>query len=298
MGTRIDMIGIFVADLGPMVAFYRDVLGFEITWDGSGPYAEFVNEGVRFSMYERAQLPGLLGQTPGYPAGLNGTFELAIDLPTSADADQMYAQVIAAGGQPVYAPRRRAVGHALVDDRRPGGQSDRDRVVESRDRRIKEQPAARFPQMEKKGIFTKALAIAGTVLVWIPDSGAGLVLCGFSHPGAHVPVRLPHACRAFPGCPGRGVFAPLGRAAGAGAARAHRGEPRQRSGPAGGRSGACLVTGLASGRTEPTGWPWALVLASLALYVLALVVLGIGGVLLLRDLFKAARPPIPGDTPD
>ena len=56
-------------------------------------------------MYERAQLPGLLGQTPGYPAGLNGTFELAIDLPTSADADRMYAQVIAAGAQPVYTPR-------------------------------------------------------------------------------------------------------------------------------------------------------------------------------------------------
>jgi lactoylglutathione lyase len=105
MSTRIDMIGIFVADLAPMVAFYRDVLGFAITWDGNGPYAEFVNDGVRFAMYEREQLPGLLGQTPGYPAGLNGTFELAIDLPTSPDADQMYARVVAAGGQPVYAPR-------------------------------------------------------------------------------------------------------------------------------------------------------------------------------------------------
>ena len=48
---------------------------------------------------------GLLGQAPTYPAGLNGTFELAIDLPTSADADRVYAQVIAAGAQPVYAPR-------------------------------------------------------------------------------------------------------------------------------------------------------------------------------------------------
>ena len=41
MSTRIDMIGIFVTDLQRMVTFYRDVLGFEIEWDGKGPYAEF-----------------------------------------------------------------------------------------------------------------------------------------------------------------------------------------------------------------------------------------------------------------
>ena len=105
MGTRIDMVGLFVNDLGRMVAFYRDVLGFEIEWAGGGPHAEFRCEGVRFSMYERAQLPALLGQEPSYPSGLNGTFELAIDLPTSADADRVFAQVVAGGGRPVYAPR-------------------------------------------------------------------------------------------------------------------------------------------------------------------------------------------------
>jgi lactoylglutathione lyase len=105
MGTKLDMVGIFVGDLAGMVAFYRDALGFEIDWDGKGPYAEFKHEGVRFSMFERAQLPELLGQTPSYPAGLNGTFELAIDYPTSADADQAFARIVAAGGRPVYAPR-------------------------------------------------------------------------------------------------------------------------------------------------------------------------------------------------
>lgn len=105
MGTRLDLIGIFVNDLGRMVAFYREVLGFEIDWDGKGPYAEFKHEGIRFSMYERAQLPGLLGQAPTYPSGLNGTFELAIDLPTSADVDREFARVVQAGGRPVYAPR-------------------------------------------------------------------------------------------------------------------------------------------------------------------------------------------------
>ena len=79
----------------------------------------------------------------------------------------------------------------------------------------------------------------------------------------------------------------MGRAAGTLAARAHRGEPRLCGDFAGGRPGACLSHGPGLGRTEPTGWPWALVLASLALYVLALVILGVGGVLLVRDLFKA-----------
>jgi lactoylglutathione lyase len=105
MGTRLDMISIFVNDLRQMVAFYRDVLGFELDWDGNGPYAEFKNDGVRFSMYERAQLPALLGQTPAYPIGLNGTFELAIDLPTSADANREFERVVKAGGRAIYAPR-------------------------------------------------------------------------------------------------------------------------------------------------------------------------------------------------
>lgn len=105
MGTRFDMIGIFVQNLQKMVAFYRDVLGVETDWDGQGPYAEFKHDGIRFSMYERGQLPGLLGQTPGYPAGINGTFELAIDLPTSDTVDREYERIVRAGAKPVYAPR-------------------------------------------------------------------------------------------------------------------------------------------------------------------------------------------------
>lgn len=118
MGIRFDMVGIFVNDLQKMVAFYRDVLGLEIEWDGNGPYAEFKHEGIRFSMYERAQLPALLGQPPTYPAGLNGTFELAIDLPTSADADRFYENTVKAGAQPIYAPRDEPWGmhSAMVSD--------------------------------------------------------------------------------------------------------------------------------------------------------------------------------------
>ncbi|HVN77515.1 MAG TPA: VOC family protein [Terriglobia bacterium] len=110
MSTQLDMIGIFVRNLNQMVTFYRDVLGFEIEWDGKGPYAEFKHKGVRFSMYERGQLPALLGQPPTFPTGLNGTFELAIDLPTSGDVDREFDRVVKSGGQPIYAPRNEPWG--------------------------------------------------------------------------------------------------------------------------------------------------------------------------------------------
>ena len=110
MSTQFDMIGIFVSDLPKMVAFYKDALGFEIDWDGNGPYAEFKHQGIRFSMFERAQLPGLLGQNPTYPSGLNGTFELAIDLPVPGDVDREFERVVEAGGQPIYAPRQEPWG--------------------------------------------------------------------------------------------------------------------------------------------------------------------------------------------
>jgi hypothetical protein len=51
-----------------------------------------------------------------------------------------------------------------------------------------------------------------------------------------------------------------------------------------------VLTGLASGEMEPTGWPWVTVLGTLIGYALALVVLGIGGLLLVRDLFKTHKP--------
>lgn len=105
MTARIDMLGIFAGNMQVMVSFYRDVLGFETDWDGQSPYAEFKNEGVRFSMYRRKELADLFKETPTFPPALNGTFEIALDLPTSAEADREYARVVAAGARSLYAPR-------------------------------------------------------------------------------------------------------------------------------------------------------------------------------------------------
>jgi len=45
-------------------------------------------------------------------------------------------------------------------------------------------------------------------------------------------------------------------------------------------------TGLASGEAEAAGWPWALVIGGLIGYTLALVLVAIAGVLLVRDVFR------------
>lgn len=105
MKLKFDMIGLFVKDLHAMVAFYRDVVGLETQWDGVGPYAEFRHEGIRFAMYARAQLPSLLGQEPSYPNGLNGTFELAINVGVRDQVDATFHKFVVAGARPVYAPR-------------------------------------------------------------------------------------------------------------------------------------------------------------------------------------------------
>lgn len=105
MKARFDMIGIFVDNLEGMVRFYRDVLGIPTEWDGRGPYAEFAHEGIRFAMYARSELTQLLGTEPDYPRGLNGTFELAINVGEPRKVDEVFEEIVEKGGFVVYPPR-------------------------------------------------------------------------------------------------------------------------------------------------------------------------------------------------
>lgn len=105
MKLRFDMIGLFVKDLKTMVNFYSEVIGIDIDWDGQGPYAEFKHEGIRFAMFERTMLPELLGRQPSYPSGINGTFELAINVGAPESVDTTFQRLVEFGATPIYAPR-------------------------------------------------------------------------------------------------------------------------------------------------------------------------------------------------
>jgi len=140
--------------------------------------------------------------------------------------------------------------------------------------------------MEKKGVFTKILAIVGTVLVWLPIVAPVIFSVAAWIEGRRFRFDYLMPAELFPAALVGGgllLWAAL-------RARSRRGLIAWGLGIAAGLlvGGQVLavVTGLASGATEPTGWWWGLVLGSLVVYSLALIAIGVGGVLLLRDLFK------------
>jgi hypothetical protein len=138
--------------------------------------------------------------------------------------------------------------------------------------------------MEKKDVFTKVLAVAGTVLVWIPILFAIITAVigtirdrvlrfDFLMPAELFPVALV------------GVLLLLWAAQ-----RARSQRKLIRWGLVAmvvflfGGQAIAIVSGLASGAVEPTGWPWALAISSIALYTLALIEVCIAGVLLVREV--------------
>ena len=110
MGIKFDMISLFVKDIKRMVSFYKNILGLEIEWDENSPYAEFKHEGIRFSMYTREKLEKLFEKEPAYPNNLNGTFELAIDLPLYENVDVEFKRLIEGGAESIYEPRNEPWG--------------------------------------------------------------------------------------------------------------------------------------------------------------------------------------------
>jgi len=145
--------------------------------------------------------------------------------------------------------------------------------------------------MEKKGVLTKILAIVGTMLVWFPILAPVLL---------SVAVIIQERMFRFDYLMPAELFPATLVGGGLLIWAALRARSRRRLigwglgiavGLLVGGQVLAVVTGLASGETEPAGWWWALVLASIVIYTLALVVIGVGGVLLLRDLFKPSRLP-------
>ena len=140
--------------------------------------------------------------------------------------------------------------------------------------------------MEKKDVFTKILAIFGTTLIWLPILApfvfalgplirAGMLRFDYLIPAELFPVVLLGGillfwaalrARSYRKLIGWGLLIAVILLFGG--------------------QGLAIVTGMASGETKPTPLLMALVLGPILIYALVLVVVGVGGILLVRDLFK------------
>lgn len=96
--------GLFVSDMDISVRFYQDVFNTKANWDG-GPYADFIIEDAyQIMLYKRSNFEEMIAQKPDYPVKVNGTMELALDLPGFADVDKEFERIIQLGATPVLVP--------------------------------------------------------------------------------------------------------------------------------------------------------------------------------------------------
>ncbi len=106
---RVDYVIFYAADLDRCAAFYRDVIGLELTVRGRG-YVEFAMEGTKFGLFERTRLGELIGVEPAEPAA--GFTAEILFLVEDVDAE---AARIRSQGVPILAgPVDRPWGHRTV----------------------------------------------------------------------------------------------------------------------------------------------------------------------------------------
>ena len=101
---KLDGFGLLVEDMGRMIRFYRDVLGFEIREAEDTGNVYLVKDGTLFLLYGRKDFEKMTGRRYEYVKGLNGHFEIALYVDTFQEVDDSYSRAVAAGAKPVMAP--------------------------------------------------------------------------------------------------------------------------------------------------------------------------------------------------
>ncbi len=101
---KLDGFGLLVEDMGRMIRFYRDVLGFEIREVEDTENVYLVKDGTLFLLYGRKDFEKMTDRRYEYVKGLNGHFEIALYVDTFQEVDDSYSRAVAAGAKPVMAP--------------------------------------------------------------------------------------------------------------------------------------------------------------------------------------------------
>lgn len=101
---RLDGFGLFVEDMGKMIRFYRDVLGFEIKEDENTSNVYLIKDDTLFLLYGRNDFEKMTSRKYEYVKGLNGHFEIALYVDTFAEVDKAYEDAISKGAVSVLPP--------------------------------------------------------------------------------------------------------------------------------------------------------------------------------------------------
>lgn len=101
---RLDGFGLFVNDMGTMIRFYRDVLGFEIKEDENTSNVYLIKDGTLFLLYGRKDFENMTNRKYEYLKGINGHFEIALYVDTFEEVDIEYDKAITKGATSILKP--------------------------------------------------------------------------------------------------------------------------------------------------------------------------------------------------
>lgn len=101
---RLDGFGLFVEDMGKMIRFYRDVLGFEIKEAEDTSNVYLVKDGTLFLLYGRRDFEKMTRRKYAYVKGLNGHSEIALYVDTFDEVDAAFRDAVGKGAEPVLEP--------------------------------------------------------------------------------------------------------------------------------------------------------------------------------------------------
>ena len=101
---RLDGFGLFVNDMGTMIRFYRDVLGFAIKENEQTSNVYLVKDGTLFLLYGRKDFENMTSKKYEYVKGLNGHSEIALYVDTFEEVDEAYKKAVENGAASVLEP--------------------------------------------------------------------------------------------------------------------------------------------------------------------------------------------------
>lgn len=104
MKLKLEGFGIFVNDMGVMIRFYRDVLGFEIKEEENTSNVYLEKDGTLFLLYGRTDFETMTNKTFHFAENINGHYEIALGVENYNEVDLAFEEVTKKGATKVMEP--------------------------------------------------------------------------------------------------------------------------------------------------------------------------------------------------